>query len=170
MTRTATATLSGTDDDLRAALRDVNLPNLLMVVVQLSGDDRWLAPRYAPGPIVAPEGSMFPDDSGGYADDVAEEIRAAAFELLRKVRIGELAVPAAPSLERFNQLLSFSVAEPVPREYATMLLEETQLVDRDAQWANVLAEARNKHRQGVSDFHVVIIGAGMSGLGMAAKL
>ena len=29
---------------------------------------------------------MFPDDSGGYADDIAQEIRNGAFEILRNVR------------------------------------------------------------------------------------
>ena len=165
-----TARLTGTDDELRVALRDVNLPNLLVVVAQLSGDAGWLTPRYTPQPIVATQGSMFPDDTGGYADDVAAEIRAGAFELLSKLRDGQFTVPDAPSLERFNELLSFSVAEPVPPAFAAMLLEETQLTDRDAQWRDVLTQARNKHPGGVADFHVVIVGAGMSGLGMAAKL
>jgi 4-hydroxyacetophenone monooxygenase len=167
---TRTATIPGTDDDLRAALRDVNLPNLLMVMVQLSGDTRWMSARYVPQPIVAPEGSMFADDSGGYADDVAAEIRAGALAILRKVRDGQLALPEVPSLETFNTMLTFSVAEPVPRDYAAMLLEETGLVDRDAQWRKALAQARNKQRRALDDFHIVIIGAGMSGLGMAAKL
>jgi len=167
---TRTANIPGTDADLRAALRDVNLPNLLMVMVQLSGDQRWLAARYAPLAMVVPEGSMFPDDSGGYADDVAQEIRDGAFDILRRVRDGQLVLPEAPSLETFTEMLSFSIAEPVPQAYAAMLLEETSLVDRDAQWRTILAQARNKDRRRVDDFRVIIIGAGMSGLGMAAKL
>ena len=164
------AVLPGSDDDLRNALLDVNLPNLLMVLVQLSGDERWLAARYAPKPIVTPEGSMFPDDSGDYPADVAQEIRDGAFTVLRRVRDGELAVPPPPSLDRFTQLLTFSVAEPVPSDYAAMLLEETGMVDRDAQWRGVVNEARRKRPTALEQFSVVIIGAGMSGLGMAAKL
>ena len=169
-THTSGTLLPGTDDDLRAALQDVNLPNMLMVVAQLTGDARWLSPRYAPMPIVAPQGSMFPDDTGGYAPDVAQEIRDAAFDVLRRVRDGELALPAPPSLYRYNDMLSFSIAEPVPREYAAMLLEETCMVDRDTQWRAPINEARNKRPTAIDDFHVIIIGAGMSGIGMAAKL
>lgn len=167
---TSHALLPGTDDDLRAALQDVNLPNLLMVVAQLTGESRWLAARYAPKPITTPEGSMFPDDSGDYAPEIAQEIREAAVAVLRRVRDGELALPAAPSLEHFHEMLAFSVAEPVPREYAAMLMEETRMVDRDAQWRGVVAEARNKRPTALEQFSVIIIGAGMSGLGMAAKL
>ncbi len=167
---TPTVKIPGNDADLRAALRDVNLPNLLMVMLQLSGDRRWMTPRYAPKPIVAPEGSMFPDDSGGYADDIAQEIRNGAFEILRNLRDGKIAITPPPSLDAFNEMLTFSMAEPVPREYAAMLLEETGLVDRDAQWRTVMTKAVNKDRHALEDFRVLIIGAGMSGLGMAAKL
>ena len=75
---TRTAKIPGNDADLRVALRDVNLPNLLMVMVQLSGDKRWLDARYAPQGIVAPEGSMFPDDGGGYAACPSRTLRSMA--------------------------------------------------------------------------------------------
>ena len=167
---TRTAKIPGNDADLRVALRDVNLPNLLMVMVQLSGDKRWLDARYAPQGIVAPEGSMFPDDGGGYAEDIAQEIRDGAFAILRKVRDGQAALPPIPSLAEFTTMLSFSVAEPVSEAFAAMLLEETGLSQRDAQWRKVVTQAVNKDRQRLANFHVLIIGAGMSGLGMAAKL
>ena len=77
-------TIPGTDEDLRLALADVNLPTLLMVMTQLCGDDRWLADRYKPAPIEVPEGSLFPDDTGRYSDEIAAEIREGAFELLKK--------------------------------------------------------------------------------------
>ena len=169
-TRFSGTLLPGDDDELRTALKDVNLPNILMVVAQLTGESRWLSPRYAPKPIVAPPGSMFPDDSGDYAPEVAQEIRSAAFDVLRQVRDGKLAWPPVPALARYNEMLSFSIAEPVPREYAAMLLEETQMIDRDEQWRSVLAETRNKRPTAIDSFHVIIIGAGMSGIGMAAKL
>lgn len=164
------ASIPGNDADLRAALDDANLPNLLMVMVQLSGDRRWMAPRFAPKPIVAPEGSLFADDSGSYAAEVAAEIKVGAFEILRQYRDAKLALPPPPSLETFTEMMSFSVAEAVPSAYAAMLLEETALVDRDAPWRKALAGAHNKRAGAAADFRVIVIGAGMSGLGMAAKL
>ncbi len=165
---TRTISMPGGDDALRAALRDVNLPNLLMVLVQIADDECWLAERYRPQPITTPEGSMFPDDSGGYEEDVAEEIREAAFAVIRDLRDGKRPVPQPPDLERFTEMMSFSVAEPVPSEYAAMLMEEIGFVDRDEQWRKPLARAQQQNEQG--DFNVIVIGAGMSGLGMAAKL
>jgi hypothetical protein len=78
--------IPGTDDDLKVAVRDVNLPNLLLVMNVLTGDESWLDKRYQPGPIVTPEGSLFPDDTGAYAPEIADEIRTKAFAALKRLR------------------------------------------------------------------------------------
>ncbi len=75
-------TLPGTNDTLRDALQDVNTPNLLLVLATITGDDIWLSDRYAPAAIEAPEGSLFPDDSGGYSPELTVEIREQAIEIL----------------------------------------------------------------------------------------
>jgi 4-hydroxyacetophenone monooxygenase len=160
--------IPGTDEDLRQALADVNLPTLLLVMTQLSGDDRWLTERYAPAPIEVPEGSLFPDDSGNYSDEIASEIRADAFELLARLRNSGSELPAPPSLARMRQLMEFSTAEPVEDEFCAMLLEETGFVDRDDQWRAALDQALGG--KAVEGFHVLVVGAGMSGICAAVKL
>lgn len=162
------ADIPGTDADLSNALQEANLPTLLMVMVQLTGDQIWMSDRYAPGPIVAPEGSMFPDDSGGYAPEIAQEIRSAAFDLLSRLRDERAELPPSPSLEMMAEMMSFSVAEPVTSDYASMLMEETGFTDRDEQWRKPLAESLAGNA--VDDFNVVIVGAGMSGICAAVKL
>jgi 4-hydroxyacetophenone monooxygenase len=160
--------IPGTDTDLRAALADVNLPTLLMVMTQLSGDDRWMTDRYRPKPIETPEGSMFPDDSGRFSEEVAAEIREAAFTMLRKLREEGGELPAPPSLARMRQMIEFSAAEPVDEDFCRMLLEETCFVDRDAQWRDRAKTAlAGKAAEG---FHVLVIGAGMSGICAGVKL
>ena len=159
--------IPGTEDDLRVAVRDANLPTLLLVLAQLTGDDEWLSERYAPAPIATPEGSLFPDDTGGYDDDLADEIRARAFETLCRLRDEGAEVPQAPSLERLRQMMQFSVAEPVDEAFAAMLLEETGFVDRDTHWQDSLSSAK---AAGSSDFTVLVVGAGMSGICAGAKL
>lgn len=160
--------IPGTDEDLRQALNDVNLPTLLMVMTQLSGDDRWMSERYAPAPIVVPEGSLFPDDSGNYSDEVAAEIRGAAFELLSILRRRGGELPAPPSLSRMREMMEFSTAEPVEDEFCAMLLEETNFVDRDEQWRSALRKALGG--KSVTGFKVLVIGAGMSGICTGVKL
>jgi len=158
---------------IRQALTEVNLPVLLQVMAQLDCanplDSKWLSPEWAPAPIAAPEGSLIPDDSGGYSDEQASEIQSAALELLIAARDSDRPMPPAPDLDTFRAMMAFSIAEPMEPDYAAMLLEETGFVDRDAQWQDTLNVARSQ-ASGAADFKVIIIGAGMSGIGMAAKL
>ncbi len=162
-------TIPGSDEDLRRALQDVNLPHDTDEVLEhLTGDPRWLSERYTPVPIVAPEGSMFPDDSGGYSDEIAEEIRAAAFDVLARARDEQPELLPPPTLEQMIERMSFSVAEPVGAEFAKMLMEETGFVDRDEQWRAPLREALAEDL--VRDFSVIVVGAGMSGICTGIKL
>lgn len=163
-----TINIPGTDADLKKALQDANLPTLLMVMVQLSGDAIWMSDRFKPAPIVAPEGSLFPDDSGGYSPEISEEIRTAAFELLTRVRDEPTELPIPPTLEQMTEMMSFSTAEAVPAEYIAMLMEETGFTDRDEQWRKPLYE--KLQGRSVKDFNVLIVGAGMSGICIGAKL
>ena len=160
--------ITGTNEDIRKALQDVNLPNLLLVLTCITKTDEWLQERYAPAPIEAPEGSMFPDDSGRYSEEIAAEIIEAAVTILGQVRDGQRELPAPPSQQEFQHMLSFSVVEPVDEGYAEMLMEETQFKNRDIQWQDDLSQAIAAGKG--ENFNVVIIGAGMSGLGTAAKL
>lgn len=159
--------IPGDDATLREALNDVNLPNLLLVLASITESDEWLSERFKPAPIEAPEGSLFPDDSGRYNAELQEEIRAAAVKIIGELRDGKRTLPPPPDEARFQRMLSFSIADEVDHGYASMLMEETRFRDRDEQWRERLHKAtRNKE----TDFNVVIIGAGMSGLGIAAKL
>ncbi len=168
MTQTNSAYLPGDDATLQAALQDVNTPNLLLVLATVTGDDKWLKAPYLPAPIVAPEGSLFPDDTGGFSEALVAEIHEAAIRILGEVRDGHRPLGMAPDVERFQRMLSISTAEPVDLGTAKMLMEETRFTDRDVHWQPTLEAALQE--ASTQDFHVVIVGAGMSGLGTAAKL
>lgn len=161
-------TINGDDAELTAALEDVNLPNLLLVLACITGDDKWLGERYQPAPIEAPEGSLFPDDSGRFSEALQQEIKAAAVTIIGELRDGKRSLGPAPDQARLQEMLSFSIAEPVTEGYAAMLMEETEFANRDARWQDTLAEALAAGAG--EDFHVILVGAGMSGLGTAAKL
>ncbi|NKB99010.1 MAG: NAD(P)-binding protein [Pseudomonadales bacterium] len=160
--------ITGTNKEIRTALDDVNLPNLLLVLATVTGDDIWLSAKYQPAPVEAPEGSLFPDDTGRYSEALQEEIKTAAADILAAVRDGKLEIAGPPDQDRLQKMLSFSLAEEVSADYAAMLMEETHLRDRDTQWQPTLANAIEAKRG--DDFTALIIGAGMSGIGIAAKL
>lgn len=137
----------------RAAVESANVPTLLMVLVQLTGDRRWLQdpyrPKRAPG--------LGDNDSGGLPEEVQSEIREAALVALQDWRDGrEPAIPA-PTPELLVEMLSVSMGEPVPSEYGPMLSADLGLgVD-----AGVPQEAIPLPSDG---FSAIVIGAGISGL------
>src|SRR5258705_3875804 len=60
------------------AMRVANIPTLLMVLVQLSGELRWLKPPYRP----AAARGMGDNDTGGLPAQIQQEIRDAALHAI----------------------------------------------------------------------------------------
>ena len=146
-----------TDAALDAALAQANLPILLGSLALLTGDDQWISEPYLP---TAPK-DLGDHDSGGFDEATAAQIRAHARRILRGWRAGEITVPAEPPApERIAAILSVMLAEPIAPEYGRLLAEEMGLAPRHSEPADPPS----------TPFHVVIIGAGISGLAMAVRL
>jgi 4-hydroxyacetophenone monooxygenase len=154
-----TIVMTATDDELRDALVDANLPTLLVVLAHMSADPKWLADPYRPTRTLG----MNDNDHGGLSADRAEEIRAAAFDVLRRWRDGNLKLPEPPSEDAMIDLLSVSLGEEVSPEYSTTMAEEAGFLPRQGSWTD------GRPRR-ADQFHVVIIGAGASGLTTAVTL
>ncbi len=142
---------------LRAALESANLPALLMVLYQLTGDERWLNHPYRP----VRRFGMDPNDSGGFSDEIQREIRQEARAAIVAWAKGAPAKVARPSGQRLVEMMSVIMSEDVPAEYEVMLAQQMGFVDHDD-----LAPARAEK----PDFFVVVIGAGLGGLMTAIKL
>ena len=145
-------------EELWDALQVANLPALLMVLAQLTGERRWLEPPYAP---LRTRG-MDDNDSGGFSEPIQEEIRRAAFGLLRGG--GPVRPAAALSPDLLAQMISVSMGEEVPAEYSAMMLEEMGVLPRHPEW-----ESRPDTEQ-LAAFRVLVIGAGVSGICAAIAL
>ena len=61
---------------LKEALKSANVPTLILVLTQMTGDDRWLGPPYQ----LSRNRGLDDNDSGGLSAELQEEVRAAAFE------------------------------------------------------------------------------------------
>lgn len=153
MTQTATPSQIG-DTALRDALNEANIPSLLIALVQLTGDRKWLTARYRP---VRARG-LDDNDSGGLPENVQDEIRDAALAAVQDLRAGRLS-PTSLSPDEVSELLGIALDDHVPSEYGPLLAEELGLTSRDVQLP--LAS---------TPFHVLIVGAGISGLCAAFKL
>ena len=140
---------------LKQALEVANLPTLTMVLLQLTGDERWLNEPYRP--LRSP--GRGPNDSGGFAPEVAEEIRRCAAAAIMAWSQGRPAAMPEPNPDLLRHMLSICMAEEIPAEYERMMREETGLFPSEP-----LEPLHPK------DFRVVIIGAGISGIIAAVRL
>ncbi len=151
-----------TDDDatIARALESASIPTLMMSLVHVTGDASVLR-----GPI-RPRRAVMGEVHGGLPEAERAEVRRQALAALRAYRDGGCKLPPPPARETVREMMSFMVGEPVSDEYVPMMLEEMELdgVDvRGQRWDSV-PEARRR------EFHVLVIGAGMSGILAAIRL
>ncbi|MBO0727697.1 MAG: NAD(P)/FAD-dependent oxidoreductase [Acidimicrobiaceae bacterium] len=154
---TQTVSTVGTEANeraLRAALEQANIPSLLMALVQLTGEQRWLQPPYRP---VRASG-LDDNDSGGLDPEHQAEVRDAVVAAVRAHEAGVLQ-PLQLTPGDVARMLSVALDTYVPPEYGPLLAEELGVRSRDVEVPAV-----------PPGFNVVIIGAGISGLGAAIKL
>ncbi len=146
----------GEEQRFGEAVAIANIPTLLMVLVQLTGDLRWLDEPYRPK---RPRG-MNDNDNGGLPEEVQAEIRAAALKAILEWRAGKPIAIAEPSTELRLKMLSRAMAEAVPAEYDPIIAAE--LFPEHNQAGEKLPVSEG--------FQVLIVGAGVSGLCAAINL
>lgn len=152
------AAASGTPLDgaeLKAGVSTANVPTLLMVLVHLTGDRRWLADRYRP---TRPKG-LGDEDSGGLPDDVQDEIRKAVVTALADYLAAGSPPPPVLAADQLVQMMSFSVDEQVPAEYGPMMAADLNV---ESGPASVLLAPP-------AGLDAIIVGAGPCGLLAAIK-
>lgn len=153
---------AGIECELARALEDADVPALVATLAHLTGDRRWLEPPYK----VDRDSVLRDDPTGGLASEHVREVRAAALEVLLDRQRNGQSWSGNDELDpdSFAEIMSACVAEPVPPEYEPMVREEIGLSDRAVNWRVP------PHPGAVDAFHVLIIGAGMSGLCTAMQL
>lgn len=148
-------------DRLRRALLVANLPSLIMVIYQFTGDIKWLKPPYLPSRTRGLSGN----DSGGFSEEIQREIRTAAERAILQWSEGEPVAIPAPRNAQLLEMMSTCVGEHVPEEFELMMAEEMGYA------APKPLPSYMPNEIGENDaFSVIVIGAGVSGLLMARKL
>jgi 4-hydroxyacetophenone monooxygenase len=141
------------------AVAAANVPTLLMVLVQLTGDMRWLEAPYLP---VKARG-LSDNETGGLPDDVQEMIRGEALAAILAWRSGKPVAIAQPTSELLIAMMSVAMGEAVPDAYAPMIASEL----------GVTLTASNPSAVGQpapEGFKALIIGGGISGICAAVRL
>ncbi|MBV1906392.1 MAG: NAD(P)/FAD-dependent oxidoreductase [Pseudomonadales bacterium] len=137
------------------AVAIANVPTLLMVLVQLTGQMHWLESPYRP----ARGRGMGDNDSGGLPPEIQEEIRTAALQAILAWHNGRAIAIPEPSPSQLVEMLSVSMGEEIPTEYGEFT--SAQLGYRPVP---------TEHIPMPEGFNVLIVGAGVSGICAAVHL
>src|SRR3954454_25396385 len=144
--------------DLASAIAEGDIRVLLMVLVHMTGDMRWLEPPYKPRRDVR----LIPDPDAGLPREIQDEIRAAVLKLFEN---GEpKPVIADPGDELMLKMMRATLGENVTPEYAPLMREEMGFVPREMRWRDRPSEGRLAGR------HVLIVGAGVCAIALGVAL
>ena len=145
--------------ELELAVETANIPVLLMLLFQATGDGKWLESPYRP----TASAGLDDHDSGGLEPVYQDEVRGAALIVLRGLSAGKPLAIALPSQQQAISMMSAFLGESVPEEYGRMMREELarfsgQPLDQYEETAAPVADG----------FHVIVIGMSLAGT-VAAK-
>lgn len=151
------------DDDaaIAAALEDANIPALMAALVHVTGDAGVIRQG------IAPSNDFFGDADGNISEADKAKIRAQALDAIRAYRDRGCTLPAPPEKAPIREMMDFIAGQELPDEYEAFLESELALDGADPYWQPGLDALPSERR---SDFHVLIVGAGMSGLLAAYRL
>jgi 4-hydroxyacetophenone monooxygenase len=144
--------------DLSSAIAEGDIRVLLMVLVHMTGDLRWLEPPFTPKRDVR----LIPDPEAGLPKQIQHEIRAA---VVRMFADGEPEPAIAdPGNELMLRMMRSCLGENVAPEYAPLMREEMGFIPRDARWTTPPADEE------VQRHHVLIVGAGVCAIALGVGL
>ncbi len=154
-------------DRLAEGVASGNVPTLLMVLVQLTGDEKWLAHPYLP----TRARGLSDNETGGLPVEVQSEIREAALEALRAWKAGTPVALPNPGPEMIIRMMGVAMGEEIPAQYAPMIASELGLgEDVDRSVGRPVSTSESPSLVAPTGFSVLIIGAGISGLCAAIRL
>jgi 4-hydroxyacetophenone monooxygenase len=144
--------------DLASAIAEGDIRVLLMVLVHMTGDTRWLEPPYKPRRDVR----LIPDPDAGMPKEIQDEIRAAVLKLFEN---GE-PTPAIsdPGNELMLKMMRATLGENVVPEYAPLMREEMGFIPREMRWSTRPSDAK------LAEQHVLIVGAGVCAIALGVAL
>ena len=142
---------TSSDEEIAAALEQVSIPTLLLSLVHITGDPRFIREFTQAG--------VFLNEVQGFmSEEDKARARKEALPVIADYRDRGCPGPVALSPELIGEMLDWTACEHVDDEYRPMVLEEMDLEDVDPRRPAALDPAAT------ADFPVVVIGCGESGL------
>lgn len=146
----------GTSDaDIAAALDEVSIPTLLLSLVHVTGDPRFIRDYKQAG--------LFLNEVQGFmSEEDKARARAEALPIIAAYRDRGCPIPDPLSPELVREMLDWAACEHVGEDNLPLVLEELDLDGVDPR--------RPARLDDTGDFHVIVIGAGESGVLAGVRL
>ena len=143
------------DGDIAAALEQVSIPTLLLSLVHLTGDPRFIREFKQAG--------LFLNEVQGFmSEEDKARAREMALPVLADYRDRGCPVPDPLPAELVREMMDWAACEPVDDDNVPLMLEELDLEGVDPRRPAILEDT--------GDFHVVVIGCGESGVLAGVRL
>ncbi|PJG57230.1 NAD(P)/FAD-dependent oxidoreductase [Bradyrhizobium forestalis] len=144
--------------DLTSAIAGGDIRCLLMVLVHMTGDEKWLEPPYLPKRDIR----LIPDPEAGMPREIQDEIRAAVIKLFADGT--PKPVITDPGEKLLLRMMRACLGENVAPEYAPLMREEMGFVPREARWTTRPSDDK------LADQHVLIVGGGVCAIALGVAL
>jgi 4-hydroxyacetophenone monooxygenase len=145
---------------LDSALEAAHLPALMTALVHLTGDDGHLKPEWRPSYAFMARADI------GVAEDEQAKMRAFARRVIEDYQAGRRTVIADLPKATIRRMMDFVTGVDIPEGYGDYLIDELALrgeSSKDPRWSA-------DDRSGAAKLHVVVVGAGMSGIVAGVRL
>ncbi|OSC39743.1 flavin-containing monooxygenase [Mycobacterium decipiens] len=137
--------------EIVAALHDVSIPTLLLSLVHVTGDPRFIRE-------FKPMGLFLNEVQGFMSEEDKARARAEALPVIADYRDRGCPEPQPLRIELIREMMDWAACEHVPDDYLPLLLEEMDLDGVDPRRPAALP------RQSAAEIPVVVIGCGESGI------
>ncbi|MYF31186.1 MAG: NAD(P)/FAD-dependent oxidoreductase [Gammaproteobacteria bacterium] len=148
------------DEAIEAALAEAHVPSLTNALVHLTGDVSLIRGDERPA------SQLFGDPQGGISPEHQEAIRTQALAALRAHRDAGFPDLPPPSQELVKEMVDFITGVELDNAYGEFLMSELKIFDEDPYRVSLDDLPEDDRR----NFHVLVIGAGMSGILAAIRL
>lgn len=143
------------DADIAAALEQVSIPTLLLSLVHITGDPRYIREFKQAG--------LFLNEVQGFmSEEDKARVREIALPVIADYRDRGCPVPDPLPAELVREMLDWAACEPVDEDNLPLVLEELDLEGVDPRRPTTL--------ENTDDFRVIVIGCGESGVLAGVRL
>ena len=143
--------------EIAAALEQVSIPTLLLSLVHITGDPRYIREFKQAG--------LFLNEVQGFmSEEDKARARAGAVDVIADYRDRGCPAPDPLAPELVKEMLDWAACEPVDDDNLPLVLEELDLEGVDPRRPAALDPAR------AADFNVIVIGCGESGVLAGVRL